>query len=137
MTKNLSSSRNDGINEINITPFVDIVLVLLIIFMISTPALVYRGLKISLPKTMNGEDLSHVTLHLFMNQDGGIYLDKRKVTFDGLKGVFRKLQDLKVQSDAIISADQALPHGRVMELSDFLKSQGFDGVGFATAPKRK
>lgn len=124
---------NDGINEINITPFVDIVLVLLIIFMISTPAMIYRGMKVQLPKAATGEDLSHVTLNISVTKDGSIFLDSRKITLDDLKRAFAKMKEQQAQSDALISADSEVPHGKVMEISDFLRSQGVAQVGFATA----
>ena len=124
---------NDGINEINITPFVDIVLVLLIIFMISTPAMVYRGLKVALPKAYTGEDLSHVTMNVSITKDGSVYLDKRKVTFDDLKKAFATLKNSQVASDALLSADSEVPHGKVMEVADLLRANGVAQVGFATA----
>ena len=123
---------NDGINEINITPFVDIVLVLLIIFMISTPAMVYRGLKVSLPKAATSEDMSHVTMNISITKDGNIHLDSRKETIEDLKKAFQRLKETQVASDALISADNEVPHGKVMEVADFLRSVGVAQVGFAT-----
>src|SRR3954469_10830625 len=99
MAANMGKSDGDGINEINITPFVDIVLVLLIIFMISTPAMIYRGMKVSLPKAVTGEDLSHVTLNISIMKDGSMWLDNRKVTLDDLKRAFLKLREQQAQSD--------------------------------------
>jgi biopolymer transport protein ExbD len=132
MAINLGSSENEGINEINITPFVDIVLVLLIIFMISTPAMVYRGMKISLPKTVHGEDLSHVTLHITVKDDGDIFLDQRKVSVEELKAAVEKVKNAGASTDAIISADEKVTHGKVMEISDSLQGLGILEVGFAT-----
>jgi len=133
MAINLGDQDNSGINEINITPFVDIVLVLLIIFMISTPAMVYRGMRVNLPKAMNSEDLSHVTLTLMLSADGKLWIDKREITMTDLKGICDKLKESKTDGDALISADQAVTHGKVMEVADFLKTQGIHQIGFATS----
>ncbi len=132
MAAQLGSQDNEGINEINITPFVDIVLVLLIIFMISTPALVYKGLRISLPTAVAPESITHVTLNLLVTKDGGLYLDNKKITQDELKRAFVRLKEAKTRSDALISADAAVPHGAVMQISDYLRTLGVQQIGFAT-----
>lgn len=123
---------SQGINEINITPFVDIVLVLLIIFMISTPAMVYRGMRVNLPKAVNSEDQSHVTLSLMLTAEGKLFIDKREITTADLKVILAKLKEAKTAGDALISADAAVAHGKVMEIADLLKSEGIEQVGFAT-----
>ncbi len=133
MAINMGNQDDTGINEINITPFVDIVLVLLIIFMISTPAMVYRGMRVNLPKAMNSEDLSHVTLTLMLSADGKLWIDKREITLQDLKGICDKLKENKTEGDALISADSAVTHGKVMEVADFLKTQGIQQIGFATS----
>lgn len=137
MAMNTNSDSSDGMNEINITPFVDIVLVLLIIFMISTPAMVYRGMKVSLPSTQNGEDMSHVTLTLTLAKPGELYLDSRKIEVSELKAIVDKLKASNASADAVVSADADVSHGRVMEIADELRKQGIEQVGFATKPKGK
>lgn len=132
MAINMGGFKQEGINEINITPFVDIVLVLLIFFMISTPAMVYRGMHISLPKTVHGEDLSHVTLRITVNQAGEMFLDQRKVSLDELRNAVAKMKTSGASTDAIISADSEVTHGKVMHVSDVLQGLGILEVGFAT-----
>lgn len=123
-----------GIVEINIIPFVDIALVLLIIFMISTPALVYKQMQVSLPKAVSGQDVSHVTLSLYVMPDGSVRLDQKPITTAELKQLALGLEK-DVPLDAIISADKSAPHGAVMEVADTLRSAGIAQVGFATLPK--
>lgn len=137
MAMRVGDNDDQGINEINITPFVDIVLVLLIIFMISTPAMVYRGMRVSLPKAVNSEDQSHVTLNVLIQADGKLFIDKREITLADLKGICAKLKESKTGGDALISADAAVTHGKVMEVADLLKSEGIDQVGFATSAAAK
>lgn len=127
-----NSSESDGINEINITPFVDIVLVLLIIFMISTPAMVMRGQRVNLPKVANSEDMSHVTLKVGITKEGTLLLDNRPVALDDVKRAFKKVSENQAAGDAILSADAAVSHGKVMEVADALRSMGVTQVGFAT-----
>jgi biopolymer transport protein ExbD len=124
-------SEGDGINEINITPFVDIVLVLLIIFMISTPAMVYRGLTVALPEATRTEDYSHVTLNLALDASGRLYLDGHPMSEEQFARVIQKVREAKMPLDALISADAFTPHGKVVELADHLRSLGISHVGFA------
>lgn len=129
----MNSSENEGMNDINVTPLVDVMLVLLIIFMISTPAMVYQGLKISLPQIAHAEEISHVTLHLTLTKEGDLLLDAKPTSFDAIKGAIAKLKQTQTQGDAIIAADKSIIHGKVMELADFLKAQGISQVAFTVS----
>jgi biopolymer transport protein ExbD len=121
----------EGIHEINITPFVDIMLVLLIIFMVSTPAMVYRGLPVALPQTRKSVDLSHVTLNLTVLAGGDVYLDRMKLAKGDLANAVEKLRTAKVPVDALISADENATHGAVMAVAGELQAMGIAQVGFA------
>ena len=132
MAGRIGSGEQESINEINITPFVDIVLVLLIIFMISTPAMVMRGARVNLPKVVNSEDMSHVTFKLMIQKDGALFLDNRPVSVADVEKAFKKIVDNEIAGDAVISADAAVTHGKVMEIADKLRSMGITQIGFAT-----
>jgi biopolymer transport protein TolR len=132
MAAKMGSGESESINEINITPFVDIVLVLLIIFMISTPAMIMRGARVNLPKVVNSEDMSHVTFKLMIMADGSLWLENRQVSVQAVEQAFKKLLANEVSGDAVISADAAVPHGKVMEIVDKLRSMGVSQIGFGT-----
>jgi biopolymer transport protein ExbD len=132
---NRSGSEDSGINEINITPFVDIALVLLIIFMISTPALVYKGMKVSLPKVKNSVDINHVTLRITMDETGKLLLDDKPVTVDQLAQIYKNLNEQKADVDAVIAADRKVQHGDVLNVVDALRTIGVEQVGFGVMPK--
>lgn len=133
----MASQDGEGLNEINITPFVDIVLVLLIIFMISTPALVHRGMKVALPKAVIAEDMSHVTLKLMLMADGKLLLDARPITLADLDTAVKKLNAANVPVDAIVAADGDVTHRKVIEISDLLRGYGVADIGFGVEPKKK
>lgn len=135
MAIGMKNLEGDGINEINITPFVDIVLVLLIVFMISTPAMVYRGLQVSLPQAAKSEDVSHVTLNLTVMNNGQIYLDKSPLGKNGLVTAVQKLRNANVPIDALVSADTNVAHGVVMGLAGELQNLGITRVAFAVKGK--
>ncbi len=133
----MAGQEGEGLNEINITPFVDIVLVLLIIFMISTPALVHRGMKVALPKAVISEDMSHVTLKLMLLADGKLLLDARPITLADLNAAVEKLNRAKVPVDAIVAADGEVTHRKVIEISDILRGYGVADIGFGVEPMKK
>ncbi|MFL5261267.1 MAG: ExbD/TolR family protein [Anaeromyxobacteraceae bacterium] len=112
------------ISEINVTPLVDITLVLLIIFMVTATYIVREAIEVDLPRAAHAGESTGTTLAVVLTRDGAIYLD----------GVQRSEADLAVRTReavardkdtrAIISADQSLPYGRVMHLIDVVKGQG-------------
>ncbi len=131
----IGQSGDEGIAEINITPFVDIVLVLLIVFMISTPLLMSKSLKVSLPHAKNTEEAGRVTLSLFVTADGNLLLDKKPIDEAGLKSVLKTLAESETPGDAVISADKTVPHGKVIAIVDMLRSNGVRDVGFGVLPQ--
>jgi biopolymer transport protein ExbD len=137
MAANLSRAESEGINEINITPFVDIVLVLLIVFMISTPAMMYRGMKVQLPAAVNAQDMGRVTLKVAVLTDGTTQLDGHTVTREQLRAAALKIRENKMRGDALIQADKMATHGSVMEVFDLLKAEGLDPIGFGTSTVAK
>jgi biopolymer transport protein ExbD len=130
----LGQGTDDAIAEINITPFVDIVLVLLIVFMISTPLLMSKTMKVALPRASQNEEAGRVTLSLFVTADGNLLLDKKPIDEAGLKDVIRQLGEAEVPGDAVISADKNVPHGKVIAVVDVLRSNGVREVGFGVLP---
>ncbi len=127
---NKNESSNSGFAEINITPFVDVMLVLLITVMISTPALVYKGMRISLPKVKQAEDVTHITLSFNLDKTGKLTLDDKTVTIDEVTKIYEELGENKSASDAILLADRDVPHGMVIELADRLRTLGIQQIGF-------
>lgn len=114
------------ISSINVTPFVDVVLVLLVIFMITAPMLVKDILEIKLPKTESGDGQVVQTLGIAVNRDGNILLQGQLVDDEALK---KAVQDALAQSadaQAIIAADVEVPYGRVVRVIDLLKTSGLN-----------
>jgi biopolymer transport protein TolR len=122
---------NDGdsigmMSSINITPFVDVVLVLLIIFMITAPALVKEVLDIRLPKTATGDGQVMQTLGVAINKDGNFLLNGVITDEEGLKNAVKETLAQSPDAQAIISADTEVAYGRVVKAIDILKSSGLE-----------
>jgi len=112
------------ITEINVTPLVDITLVLLIIFMVTTSYIVNPSIKVDLPKAASGSDQTRTTLAVTLTKEGRLYLngdlaDEAKVV-EQIATELPKNPDLQ----AIIAADKVVPHGSVVHIIDLVKRAG-------------
>ena len=125
---------DDGlIAGINVTPLVDVTLVLLIIFMVTAKIIVSQGMPMDLPKA-GGESLQ-IIFSVDLSEDGKTRVDSQLVSNDeaiaGLaKGAKARTKDLR----AVIRADSKVPHGRVIHVLDLLKRSGIAKIAFAVAP---
>ncbi len=110
--------------SINVTPFVDIVLVLLIILMVTSTHIVKASLQVDLPKAASGGDAVASTLNIVMTKEGETVLDGIEVSEGTLIERIRqaKADDPKVQ--AVIAADQGIRYGRVVRVIDLVKQNG-------------
>jgi biopolymer transport protein ExbD len=122
-----NSSEDSGmISSINITPFVDVVLVLLVIFMITAPMLVKDILELRLPKTASGDGQATQTLGVAVNRDGNILLNGQISDDENLKKAAETALAQNPDSQAIIAADTEVPYGRVVRVIDILKTAGLN-----------
>lgn len=116
---------NDGIFEINVTPFVDVVLVLLVIFMVTAGFIVNKGVKVELPQAATSERLQdQVTFNILVKKEGDILLDGQATDLAGLKsrGTDAKGKSQKVV--AMISADKGVIYSYVVGVMDALRQVG-------------
>jgi biopolymer transport protein ExbD len=112
------------ITDINVTPLVDITLVLLIIFMVTTTYIVNPSIKVELPKAVTGTDQVRTTLALTLSRDGQLYLNgDRSSEVEVAKQIAAELPK-NPDLQAIIAADKLVPHGSVVHIIDFVKRAG-------------
>jgi biopolymer transport protein ExbD len=123
--------------SINVTPFVDVVLVLLVIFMITAPALVKDIIDIKLPKTNSGDGKIMQTLGVAVNRDGNILLNGVLTDDEGLKTAAVEALKQNTDSQAIISADVDVPYGRVVKVIDLLKTSGLEKFAVQIEQEKK
>lgn len=136
MALKLSGSENETpISEINVTPFVDIILVVLIIFMVTTPIIMNPSVQINLPKAATGDETPPSHLSISVDQNGGVFLNGKSVALEELTEKARDEVQKSSEVQAVISADKDVPHGRVIEVIDGLKLAGV--LKFAISTSRK
>lgn len=123
-----SSSSEEGslMSSINITPFVDVVLVLLVIFMVTAPMLVKDILELRLPKTQSGDGQVTQTLGVAVNKNGNILLNGQIVDEIGLQTAAKEALGSNPEAQAIIAADIEVPYGKVVRVIDLLKTAGLE-----------
>ncbi len=126
--------RGQAIADINVTPMVDVMLVLLIIFMVTTP-LMEQGIQVDLPKTKATALTSQEQkLVLTVTKDRRIYLGKTELPEKELVAKLKANERVKKEREVYLHADQALPYGVVVSIMGALKQAGVETMGMVTDP---
>lgn len=122
-----SSDGDDVSASINVTPFVDVVLVLLVIFMVATDFIRPQAINVELPRAANGGEIVPNTLNLVVAQSGQIALDGAPIETDALHERLRiATTNPAERPQVVIAADKGVDYGRVISLIDLVKSHGID-----------
>lgn len=125
MASNSQNNNDDGpITGINVTPLVDICLVLLIIFMVTTPMIMKPSINVNLPKASSSDQSSPGELSITISKTGEIFANGKRVLEIELKDVATQLVASKPELQAMISADKDTPHGTVISVIDVIKGAG-------------
>jgi len=122
-----------SLSEINIIPFVDVVLVLLIIFMVTTP-MMKSGIGINLPQAETESAPAEEGLTLTISRDRYIHLEKSIINIHLLEGKLKEYFYGKEKKIVFIRADKDLPYGYVMSILDITKKAEVEVVGLITEP---
>ncbi|HEY6727619.1 MAG TPA: biopolymer transporter ExbD [Polyangiaceae bacterium] len=130
-----SDPQRGPITSINVTPLVDITLVLLIIFMVTARVVVNRqALDLDLPKAATGNPVQEI-FSVALPADGGIEINGERVrTDDDLVTRARLARARHRELRAVVHADARVPHGRVMRALDLLRQSGVEKIGFGVVP---
>jgi biopolymer transport protein ExbD len=109
---------------INVTPMVDVVLVLLIIMMVSATYIVSQSLKVELPKTASSDDTVQKTYVVTITKDGKYFFNDQPVAKDALQSELRAAHAASKDLSLVITADQNAFHGQVVGVIDLAKVEG-------------
>jgi len=114
---------DDVIADINITPFVDIILVVLIIFMVTATKIAESSIKVTLPDAATGEPSGTTSLGITLTKEGALLLDGQATDAQGIRSA---IQAAKANTEVVclIAADKDVSHGRVIWVMDLVKSEG-------------
>jgi biopolymer transport protein ExbD len=134
---------DEGFNDINIVPLVDIMLVLLIIFMVTTEFVDKRPeipdalpkVPIELPSAASADRTQSTTLlSIALNETGDVFLNGEKSSLDGIKARVAELKTRGDKTEAFVAADKRLAHGQVVAVIDALRLLGVADVALNTKP---
>ena len=131
----ISNGNNDNLMaEINVTPFVDVMLVLLIIFMVTAPMMM-QGLDVSLPETDAGSlAVQAENLVITIDKSGGIHINDYQVEFDFLQKKLSKIMEGRTDREVFLRADKDIPYGLVVLVMSEIKGAGVNKIGMVTEP---
>ncbi len=115
---------DDGINEINVTPLVDVMLVLLVIFMVASIYIVKDAIEVDLPKAASAGETLDTTLAIVIDREGRIYLNGRPTPNEVVAEACKRAAEKDPNAQAIISADQNVKHGDVITVIDLIRTNG-------------
>lgn len=127
------SQRGEPITGINVTPLVDVVLVLLIILMVTAGYIVARTIPVDLPKSATGE-ATNLTLAITIDSAGKTYLDAEAVDDTDLRQRIRVAKQRDPEARAVLAADGATPHRRVVGVIDLLRLEGISRFAINVQP---
>jgi biopolymer transport protein ExbD len=124
MAGTLKAGKKGMITEINVTPMVDVVLVLLVIMMVSATYIVSKSLKVELPKTANGADSVQSLAAVTIAKGGGVFYNQQPISESDLAGKLREAHTKNPDVNLIVSADKEVPHGQVVHVIDVARGEG-------------
>ena len=123
---------NDLVTGINVTPMVDIMLVLLIVFMVTANFVSEQGLKISIPKTQETETSATISLSVAVNDKGEVLFKSAKTTPENLKAALTREVGVNPNTRVTLAADSKLTYQQVVNVLDIIKQAGVTKVALTT-----
>ena len=129
-----SDNQDRLMSDINVTPFVDVMLVLLIIFMVTAPMMT-QGMDIDLPPAVSDPIESETEqLLVSINKDNQIFINDVSVSLDTLRGKIEKVLETQSHRGVFLKADKGVPYGIVVSAMSEIKNAGVEKLGIVTAP---
>ena len=130
-----SNQQRQSMSEINVTPFVDVMLVLLIIFMITAP-MMEQGIDINLPKTAaSGIETNDKPFVLVARENNKLYVAQEEVTLKGLRKKLKAIFSSRPNKQVYLKADKNVSYGFVAETLAEIRAAGIFNIGLVTLPK--
>ena len=131
-----SRGHQSALSEINVTPLVDVMLVLLIIFMVAAPMMT-RGIDVELPETASSDPLEEQRIEVSLDREGQLWLGERPVHPDLLRTEMQRLARARPGSGVFLRADSRTAYGNVLRIMDLIRTSGIERIAMVTLPAPK
>lgn len=127
----------EPVSDINVTPLVDVILVLLIIFMVTAPML-QMGIDVNLPRVKaKSVDVGEEKLILTIKSNEEIFINRYKASLDDLKSKLENIFESRIDREIFMRADEKVPYGFVVKVMSEVRKAGVDKLGMITEPPKE
>lgn len=133
MAANIKNN-DDVVAEINVTPFIDVVLVLLVALMITSTAIVHSAIKVDLPKAASASDTVSSSINVTITADGTCLVDGTASSEQEIAGAFERERATHTDVVAVVAADKRVPYEGVARVIDIAKLHGATGIALNLTP---
>ncbi len=121
-------------SDINVTPFVDVMLVLLIIFMVTAPMMTH-GVKVEMPQTTHQKmDVNEKALVISIDASRRVFINQYQLNASEVRQKLPTILDVKQTGEVYLKADKSLPYGLVMDVMAQIRDAGIEHIGMVTEP---
>lgn len=120
---------------LDLTPLIDVVLMLVIFFMLTTTFVLSPGVQVDLPQGSSLQEPRESDAIITITKNGAVYFQDAQVSLETLQAVLQRTQSQQPRLRVVIKADTLVQHGRVVEIMDIAKRVGIERLAIATAPK--
>ncbi len=125
-------NNSETIADINMVPLIDIILVVLIIFMVTAPALIKPSVEVDLPEAASGDETTPSLLNVAITADGEVLVNNETVDEEDAKRIAKEEFERNPEVQAVVVADRDLPYGQVIKVLDWVKSSGVKNFAVTT-----
>ncbi|MGH7395404.1 MAG: ExbD/TolR family protein [Candidatus Methylomirabilales bacterium] len=122
-----------ALSEINVTPFVDVMLVLLVVFLVTAPML-FRGIDVRVPRTETRTVQPEERLVLTVTKEGAVFVGEQPITLARLERLLASMRQRNPKAAVFLRADERAAYGSVVKVMDIVKKAGIDRLGMVTEP---
>jgi biopolymer transport protein TolR len=130
----ITSGKGRLMSDINVTPFVDVMLVLLIIFMVTAPMMTH-GVKVETPQTTHQKmDVDEKSLVISIDASRRVFINQYQLNASEVRQKLPTILDVKQTSEVYLKADKSLPYGLVMDVMAQIRDAGIEKIGMVTEP---
>jgi biopolymer transport protein TolR len=130
----ITSGKGRLMSDINVTPFVDVMLVLLIIFMVTAPMMTH-GVKVETPQTTHQKmDVDEKALVISIDASRRVFINNYELNASEVRAKLPTILDVKQTREVYLKADKSLPYGLVMDVMAQIRDAGIEKIGMVTEP---